>query len=350
MTKPLNEQVIVITGASSGIGRETALQFAKAGAAVVLIARNTEALEDVAAQINYGGGRALVVPADVGEWEQVEQAARTAIDAFGRIDTWVNNAGISVYATAEETSPDEAEKVLRTNVLGVIHGVNAVLPYMRQQGSGTIINVGSVESQRALPYQGVYAASKHAVKGYTETLRMEQEAAKSGIRVTLILPAGINTPLFDHARSKLGVKPMPVPPAYPPEMVAAAILKAAQFSHRDIYVGGAGFFFWLLQRINPAFVDKIMLANKSMFRLQKTNEPDNGQDNLYEPMPGVGRVHGGFKSITKPSLFTPIFELSPRWVRAAFFLALPVSVIIRKLNRNAAKPKHRPKWARLFNQ
>jgi short-subunit dehydrogenase len=163
---------------------------------------------------------------------------------------------------------------------------------MKQQGHGTIINVGSVESQRAFPLQAAYAASKHAVKAYTEALRLEQIEEKTNIQITLILPSGINTPLFNHARSKVGVKPMPIPPVYSPELVARAIMTAAQAPHRDIYVGGAGFFFWVLERINPALLDKLMMVNKAAFRLQKTDEPDNGLDNLYQPWPEWGACMG----------------------------------------------------------
>lgn len=332
MPKPVAEQVVVITGASSGIGREAALLFGKAGASVVLTARNEEALHTVAGMVEQTGGRALVVPADVTDWEQIQQVAKTAVDTFGRIDTWVNNAGISVYATAEETTVEEAHQVIHTNFMGMVHGVTAALPHMKRQGEGTIINVGSVESQRALPLQAVYAASKHAVKGYTEALRLEQEAADSGIHITLILPAGINTPLFNHARSKLGVKPMPVPPVYTPELAAHAIVNAAQNPQRDVYVGGAGFLFWLLQRLSPGLLDKLMITNKAMFRLQMTDEPDDGQDNLFQPVGGTGRVHGDFHKLTKPSMYTRLFELSPKWLRL-IFLTLPVSVIAGVLYR-----------------
>ncbi|MBK8020803.1 MAG: SDR family oxidoreductase [Chloroflexi bacterium] len=328
MPRPLNEQVVVITGASSGIGREAALMFGQAGAAVVLVARNEEALHDVAHEITRTSGRALIAPADVSEWEQVQIVARTAVDVFGRIDTWVNNAGISLYATVDDTTVEEAQRIIETNFLGVVHGVSAALPYMKREGQGTIINVGSVESQRALPLQAVYAASKHAVKGYTEALRMEQQAAASGIRVTLILPSGINTPLFNHARSKIGLKPMPVPPVYTPELVARSIVRAAASPQRTIYVGGAGHFLWMLQRLNPALLDQIMVANKSMFRMQTTDEPDNGMDNLYQPMPGRGRVHGDFDSLTKPSIFTPLIELSPQWLRQIFAMTIPASLVM----------------------
>lgn len=327
MHRPINEQVIVITGASSGIGRETALECGKAGATVVISARNAEALDQVAFTITQLGGRVLTVPTDVTDWEQVRQLANTTINHFGRIDTWVNNAGISVYATAEETSVEETARIMQTNFMGVVHGVSVVLPHMKQQGHGTIINVGSVESQRAFPLQAAYAASKHAVKAYTEALRLEQIEEKTNIQITLILPSGINTPLFNHARSKVGVKPMPIPPVYSPELVARAIMTAAQAPHRDIYVGGAGFLFWLLERINPALLDKLMMVNKAAFRLQKTDEPDNGLDNLYTPMAGMGRVHGDFESLVKPSAYTPLFEFTPRWLRNGLVLSVPVSLI-----------------------
>jgi short-subunit dehydrogenase len=317
MPRPINEQVIVITGASSGIGRATALRFGKMGATVVLAARNVIGLEETAREIQSEGGQPHVVPTDVAEWPQVERLALHAVEMFGRIDTWVNNAGVAVYATAENTTVEETSRVLQVNFMGIVHGVKAVLPYMRQQGYGTIINLGSVESKRALPYHSAYTASKHAVKAYTDSLRMELQREKSGINVTLILPAGINTPFFNHARSKFGVKPMPVPPVYAPELVAEAIVTAAQHPQRDIYVGGAGMFLAILERISPALSDRVMTTGGTMFKLQKTNEPDNGVDTLFETIPEVGRIHGDFSNITKPSMYTRFFELMPAWQRLA---------------------------------
>jgi short-subunit dehydrogenase len=325
MVKPLNQQIIVITGASSGIGRSAALQLGEAGATVVLAARNEEALRDVANQIDQLGGRSLVVPTDVSDWGQVQHLAQTAVDTFGRIDTWVNDAGVSVYATAENTEVEETQRIMQTNFMGVVHGVSAVLPVMRAQGYGTIINVGSVESQRALPLQAAYGASKHAVKGYTESLRLELMYEKSGINVTLIMPSGINTPLFNHARSKTGYKPMPVPPAYKPELAGQAIVRAAAAPQRDIYVGGAGFAFWLLQKISPAAADRFMITGGAMYRLQISNDPYTGPDNLDQPVPGKGRVEGDFPQLTKPSMYTPIFEFTPRWMRTAAAMAIPAA-------------------------
>lgn len=333
MPKPIGEQVVVITGASSGIGRATAIKFAKGGATVVLAARNEIALNEVAREVEAAGGRALAVTTDVAEWEQVKHLADTTYEAFGQIDTWVNDAGVSIYATAEETTVEEAQRVMMVNFMGVVHGITAALPYLKQQGDGTIINVGSVESLRALPLQSVYAASKHAVKGYTEALRMELDNEKSGVHVTLIMPAGINTPFFNHARSKLGYKPMPAPPAYNPELVAAAIVSAAQHPQRDIYVGGASFLFGLMERLNPSLTDKMMTSGGAMFKLQTTGERDNGIDNLYEPSIGVGRVEGDFAHITKPSMYTALFELTPAWVRSAITAGVPLVIGLALVSR-----------------
>lgn len=333
MHRPLNEQVVVITGASSGIGRETARQFGAAGAQVVLAARNEQALLEAAIEIELAGGKAVAIPTDVTDQEQVEQLAQTAVQKFGRIDTWVNNAGISVYATADETSEEEAQRIMQVNFFGVVNGVNAALPHMKAQGGGTIINVGSVESKRALPLQAVYAASKHAVRGYTDALRMEQMHARTGVKVTLIMPSGINTPLFDHARSKTGLKPRPVAPVYEPELVARAIVSAAASPQRDITVGGGGFMLGLINKISPGLLDRIMTTGGMFFRMQLTKQPASGRDNLFHHSPGSGRVRGDFGKETKRSFYTPIFELAPRVVRSAAVLAVPVAVAISVLAR-----------------
>ena len=197
MMRPLLEQVVVITGASSGTGRRAAIAFGEAGAAVVLAARNEEALLEAASEVQRAGGRALVVVTDVADWRQVPALAQAAIDQFGRIDTWVNNAAVSEYAMVEETSIDEINRQIQVDLLSQIHGVKAALPHMRRQQEGTIINVTSVEADRVAPLHAVYSAAKHGVKGFTAALRVELDHQSSGVNVTLILSSSTNTPFFE---------------------------------------------------------------------------------------------------------------------------------------------------------
>jgi NAD(P)-dependent dehydrogenase (short-subunit alcohol dehydrogenase family) len=317
MPHAIGDQIVVITGASSGIGRETALMFGERGATVVLAARNEMALNEVTKEVERIGGHAAAVVTDVAEWEQVERLARRTVDLFGRIDTWVNNAGISVYATVEELTVAEIERVIRVNLLGQVYGMKAALPHMQRQGQGTIVNVASALAERAVPLQAAYCASKHGIKGFTGALRLELERERSGITVTLIEPSSINTPLFTHARSKLGVKPMPIPPIYEPAVVAEAILFAAGHPCRTIVAGGAGKVITAIQRISPALLDRYMLQGDRMVKAQKTDQPDDGRDNLDAPMPGSGATTGDFGQQAKAvSPYTRYLEQYPHRVRA----------------------------------
>lgn len=311
MPRPLNEQVIVITGASSGMGRATALEFGREGAIVVLAARNVLALEEVAQEIKAAGSQAVVIPTDVSDQAAVADLAQKTISLFGRIDTWINVASVALYASIEDSTIEEFERIIQVNLLGVIYGCKAVLPYMRQQGQGTIINFGSVVSHMAIPLLAAYSASKQGVKGFTDALRLEMEHEKTGIQVTLVMPAGINTPFFNHARSKLGVKPQPMPPVYQPEVVAKAVVQAAIHPKRDIYGGGASWIFSVLERLSPSIVDRLLMTGNMIIRSQKSNQPDDGIDNLFEPVLEQGRIHGDYDSMTKPSLLTPILASRP---------------------------------------
>jgi short-subunit dehydrogenase len=312
MSRPIAEQTVVITGASSGIGRETALEFGRRGAAVVLSARGEDALRQTAEQIREEGGRALAIVADVTDFAQVRRLADQAVAWSGRIDTWVNNAGVAIYGTVEETDVEEIEQLFRINVMGQFHGVKAVLPIMNRQGGGTIINVGSIESMRAFPLHAHYSASKHAVKAFTEALRLEQEHAGTGIVVTLIKPGAINTPLFEHARAKTGRKPLPPPPIYDPAVVADAICFAAEHPRREITVG-MGKLFPVLERISPALTDRLLMVGDMAFESQQGDEPDNAADNLFAPLhDGRARSRGEFVEQSKSSsLYTKIFEYHP---------------------------------------
>jgi short-subunit dehydrogenase len=335
MPRPINEQVVVITGASSGIGRETALEFGRRRASVVLAARNETALNEVAKEIEALGGQALPVITDVAVWEDVQRLAEQAVDRFGRIDTWVNNAAVSTYGAVEDLTVEEIERVLRVNLLGQVYGVKAVLPHLKGQNRGTIINVSSEVGERAIPLQAPYSASKHGVKGFTESLRLELKHEQSGVNVTLILPASINTPFFVHSRSKLGVKPKPPPPVYQPEAVAEAIVYAAEHPLRDVYVGGASKMMTLMQRVSPSLTDRFMLMRGMAFEQQRTDEPDDREDTLFAPSVGTGSSTGEFGDHAQSrSIYTEVVGFHPNLGRALAAATLVGTVVMaRRVSR-----------------
>jgi short-subunit dehydrogenase len=335
MGRPLRDQVVVITGASQGIGRETALQLAVRGASVVVAARNEEALRELAAQVERLGGQAEPVVTDVAEYDQVERLAQRAVERFGRIDTWVNNAAVSIYATVEQLEPDEMERLLRVNLLGPMYGSKVAVARMKPRGEGTIINVGSALSERAIPLQSGYVASKHGLQGFTEALRLELLHENAGIDVVLILPSSMNTPLFNFARSKLGVQPMPVPPVYEPRVVAEAICHAAEHGGREIVVGGWGKLLVVGQRLSASLLDRYMLQGGRAFEQQKTQRPDDHRDNLFEASTGPGSTTGQFGTGSKSSsLYTSFLELHPNRKRiTAAALLLGALTLVRRIGR-----------------
>ena len=288
--KPVREQVIVITGASSGIGLVTARQAAARGACVVLAARNATDLDRAVKDIRQSGGRAVHAVADVADPAQVEGIARTAIDAFGRIDTWVNNAAVSMYGRIEQLTIADMRRQMDVNYWGQVYGCRAALPHLRRNG-GALINVGSALSDRAIPLQGGYCAAKHALKAFTDALRMELEEAGVPISVTLVKPASIDTPFFEKARTYLGVEPQPVPPVYAPEVVAEVILEAAGRPVRELIAGGSGAKL-SAARFAPGLADKYM--ERWTFDSQSTGRPvaEGRRDNLYEPVAHDGGERG----------------------------------------------------------
>jgi NAD(P)-dependent dehydrogenase (short-subunit alcohol dehydrogenase family) len=292
--KPISEQVVAVVGASSGIGRAAALEFASRGAKVIAAARGEPGLRSLVEEIRLAGGEAEYIVADVADYAQVRAVADRAVELYGRLDTWVHAAAVALYATFEQTTPEEFRRVIEVNLLGQAHGAMAALPHLKRSGRGALIHISSIEARRAFPYHSAYAASKHGVKGMLETLRVELEHEGSPISVTNIMPAAINTPLFNKARTKLGVKPMGLPPIYQPDTVVEAILHAAENPTRDIVVGGSGKLFSTAQRLSPRIVDKMVL--RTGFEGQKTGEPKRADapDNLFEPIAGYDRVTGDF--------------------------------------------------------
>lgn len=312
--RKLGEQVVVITGATSGIGLCTAREAARRGARVVLAARNEEELANLAAEIEAAGGFALAVPTDVTDPQAMIRLRDAAIEKFGRIDTWVNNAGLSIYGKLHEVELVEARRLFDVNFWGVVHGCHAAVSALGERG-GAIINIGSVLSDRGIPIQGMYSASKHAVKGYTDALRMEVEMDKLPISVTLIKPSAIDTPYTDHARNHMATAAQNTGPVYAPHVVADAVLFCAQHPRRDVIVGGSGKIFSVLEKIAPRLTDRLMEA--TMDKMQKSGRPNDGRDNLFMAplVEGSERGSNGGKALER-SAYTQL-ALHPGWSAAA---------------------------------
>ncbi|MDK3257362.1 SDR family oxidoreductase [Blastococcus capsensis] len=316
MPRPVPDQVVVITGASSGVGRETALLLAEQGATVVLAARNEEALRTLDAEVTRLGGTALVRPTDVAEWAQVEGLAHDAVDRFGRIDSWVNCAATAVYGEVHRLSIEEIARAIQVILLGQIHGMKAALEQMRGQGQGGIVNVASALAVQAVPLQAPYVAAKHGILGFAESLRMELEHEGSPVTVSTLLPSSINTPLFEHARSKLGVLPQPVPPIYQPRVVAEAVLRAISHPQPRMAVGGGGKVLELVHRIAPRSAATLLLRVGKTVQKQQTDRPDVGTDNLFTASTGPGAVEGSFGQRAKStSIYTTALEQHPQRIR-----------------------------------
>lgn len=300
--KPLAEQVIVITGASSGIGLATARKAAQAGAAVVLASRNEEVLRAVCKEINDAGGRAHPVSGDVGSPEDVEKIARAAIARFERFDTWINDAGVGLYGELMQTPAVDHERLFRTNYFGVVNGsLEAVKHFRKRGGPGAIINLGSVLSDVATPMMGAYSASKHAVKGFTDALRIELAREKAAISVTLIKPSSISTPFADHARNLMDKAATVPPPHYAPEVVADAILYAAQHPTRDFEVGAGGRPFAIASAAAPGLSDRLLGAVMPPLSRRRGAKPLS--DNLYEAG-ADGQTEGAHLRGRRFSLYT----------------------------------------------
>ena len=288
--KPLQEQVIVLTGASSGIGLATARAAAERGARLVLVARNEAALEELAGEIRAKGGEAVAVVADVAKPDDLRRVAETAIDRFGGFDTWINDAAVAIYGTIEQVPIADQRQLFEVNYWGVVEGSLIAARHLKERG-GAIINVGSVLSNRALILQGPYSASKHAVKAFTDALRMELEHQGAPVSVTLIKPSSIDTPYVEHARSYLDSPGVTVPPpAYDPHLVAKAILHASEHPTRDLVVGFGGWAFALMERFAPRLTDLFMEAAGSAMQTSDNPGRRARRDNLYAAARGRRRA------------------------------------------------------------
>ena len=321
--KPINQQVVAVVGASSGIGRETALQFAKRGAKVVVAARSEPGLLSLVDEIRRNGCDATYILADVSDFEQVKAIADKTVEVYGRLDTWVHAPSNNVFATFDNIKPEEFKRVIDVSLMGQVYGAMAALPHLKREGRGALIHVSSLLGRRSLPLQSAYCAAKHGIEGFLESLRVELQHEKIPISVTSVMPAAINTPFYNNALTKLGVKPSGPPPYYQPSLVADAILYVAEHPTRDFLVGDAAKVLDVLQRLSPSLVDSLLL--RVAFPLQRTPEPksEDAPNNLYEPVPDHDRVEGDFSNLAIPSVSDWLDKSPPlKWGAIASMAAL----------------------------
>jgi NAD(P)-dependent dehydrogenase (short-subunit alcohol dehydrogenase family) len=298
--KPVSEQVVVIAGGSYGLGRAIAREAARRGARVVLGARTAEALAGALADVEREGSEGLTVEIDVSRRDQVERLTTAAVERFGRIDTYVANAMVTVYSEAHLLEDDELRRVFDVNFFGGVYGYWASLPYLRDN-SGTFIQIASALSYRGIPLQAAYCATKAALRTFYETARVELQKERAGVDVCVVLPGAINTPQFDRARQRLGFQPQPVPPIYEPEAFAAAVVRCCERPVRELPLGwGAQKALWG-EKVAPRVGD--LLLRRTGWKSQHTDEPKpiGAPDNLFEPLPGDPGARGRFSAQSRDS-------------------------------------------------
>jgi NAD(P)-dependent dehydrogenase (short-subunit alcohol dehydrogenase family) len=293
--------VVVITGASAGVGRALARAYGERGASVGLIARGRDGLEAARLEVEQAGGQALVCPADVADAEQVEAAASLIAARFGPPDVWINNAMVSVFSPVREMTPDDFRRVTEVTYLGVVHGTLSALRRMVAPNRGRIVQVGSALAYRGIPLQSAYCAAKHAVQGFCDSLRSELLHDGSSITVTMVQLPALNTPQFDWVKSRLPNRAQPVPPVFQPEVAARAIIWAAERGRREVYVGMPTVCAIAGDKIAPGLLDRYLAAIG--YAAQQTDQPENPDrlDNLWTPLPGDHGAHGRFDAVARDS-------------------------------------------------
>jgi NAD(P)-dependent dehydrogenase (short-subunit alcohol dehydrogenase family) len=298
--KPVSQQVVVVAGGSYGLGRAIARAAARRGARVVVGARTRDALDGVMRDVESAGSEALAVETDVADRRQVEALVDAAVERFGRIDSYVANAMVTVYSEAHDLQEEELRRVFDVNFFGGVYGYWAALPHLRDS-QGTFVQIASALSYRGIPLQAAYCSTKAALRTFLESARVEQEKHRSGVSISVILPGAINTPQFDRARQKLGLQPQPVPPIYEPEPFAEAVVGCCERPVRELPLGwGAQKLLWG-QKLSPRAGDLVLLRNG--WKGQHTGEPKptDSPDNLFEPLPGDPGAHGRFDDRSRPT-------------------------------------------------
>lgn len=304
--KPIEQQVVAVVGASSGIGRATALQFAQKGARLIVSSRSESGLATLVDEITQLGGQVVAIPADVSVYEQVKAIADKAVDYYGRLDTWVHLAATAVIAPFEKVTPEEFKRVIEVNLLGQVYGAMSALPHLKREGRGALIHVSSVEARRSLPLQSSYASSKHGIEGFLDSLRVELQHDGIPISVTNVMPATINTPFYNKSKTKLGVQPTGIPPYYQPQLVAEAILHVAEHPTRDIIVGDAGRALDLFHKLSPSLVDTLLSLVAVDGQRTQTIKLEDDANNLFTPTDEFNQIEGDYGNLTIPSIMERI--------------------------------------------
>lgn len=299
MSKHFDNKVVVITGASAGVGRATARAFAQEGASLGLIARGKDGLEATQREVELAGGSVLAIQADVADAEAVERAAQTIEDQLGPIDVWVNNAMVTIFSPVSEITPDEFKRVTEVTYLGGVYGTMSALKRMRPRNRGTIVQVSSALAYRSIPLQSAYCGAKHALTGFIDSLRSELLHEGSKVHVTAVQMPALNTPQFSWARNKLPNRPQPVPPIFDPDVAADAILFAASHHRRSVPVGSPTYLAEWGQKFVPGLLDRYL--GRTAYKGQQTGEPDSHDraDNLFEPVAGDPGARGTFTEVSK---------------------------------------------------
>ena len=310
-------EVIMVTGASAGVGRATVQAFARRGARLGLIARGPDGLEATRAEVERLGGSALMFAVDVADADKVEEAAARVEEAFGPIDIWVNNAMVSVFSPVKEMTAEEFHRVTEVTYLGVVYGTLAALKRMLPRDRGSIVQVGSALAYRGIPLQAAYCGAKHAIQGFTESLRCELLHDKSNVRVTMVQLPAMNTPQFSWVKSRLPRKPQPVPPIYQPEIAAEAIIYAAYQNRRELEVGMPTVVAVEGNKIFPGLMDRYLA--RTNYEAQQTDEPVEAdrRDNLWSPVPGDHGAHGTFDDRASDSSSQLWANMNRRWLALA---------------------------------
>jgi short-subunit dehydrogenase len=293
MSRPIADSVIVITGASTGIGRAAAVEFARRDATVVVSSRREETLRSLAQQCEKLGGRALAIAADVTDQQAIQDLARQVIETFGRIDVWINNAAVTLFARFEQAPPEAYRRVIETNLFGCVHGARAALPYFREQGSGILINISSGVGKIGSPFISAYVASKFAIIGLSESLRMELRDAPD-IHVCTVLPAAIDTPLFQHGANFTGRAVKPIPPIYSAEKVADALVDLVRHPRREIIVGAAAKAGLMMHAIAPSLAEPIIAKQVEQKHFEDQFAP-HSEGNLFRSME-YESISGGWRA------------------------------------------------------